>query len=329
MEERAYRALLARRMATVDEIAGTLSLSIRAAQRLLDTIAAQGLASHTPERPRRYIAAPPALALSTLAAHRRSDIEQALAAIPQLNRQVAEAARDMPADEELLVELITPAAVQQTFLHMLETAESEVVAFQRAPSLFMRGSPRIAGLSIRSISEPGFLALPRALETLRIDIEHGEQARVCSSLPLKMLLVDRRIGLIPMNLEEQGSAMMMVRSSSLLDALYALFELTWARATPITFSRSGELQTGKPEARFSEAAEQVIQLLAVGLNDKAIASDAGISSATLNRRVAELMKALGTKTRFQLGWRLALDVLRDRSAVDLADANAKSPPPQL
>jgi hypothetical protein len=40
---------------------------------------------------------------------------------------------------------------------------------------------------------------------------------------------------------------------------------------------------------------------------KAIAYQAGISAATLNRRLAELMKSLGTRTRFQLGWRAALE----------------------
>jgi len=47
--------------------------------------------------------------------------------------------------------------------------------------------------------------------------------------------------------------------------------------------------------------------LAAGLNDKAIAHEAGISDTTLTRRVAELMKCFDTHTRFQLGWRAALD----------------------
>jgi AraC-like DNA-binding protein len=51
----------------------------------------------------------------------------------------------------------------------------------------------------------------------------------------------------------------------------------------------------------------LIPLLSAGLNDKAIAAELGISSATLNRRMSDLMKKTGTRTRFQLGWHVALD----------------------
>jgi DNA-binding NarL/FixJ family response regulator len=51
----------------------------------------------------------------------------------------------------------------------------------------------------------------------------------------------------------------------------------------------------------------LIPLLSAGLNDKAIAAELGISSATLNRRMSELMKKTGTRTRFQLGLHVALD----------------------
>ncbi len=49
--------------------------------------------------------------------------------------------------------------------------------------------------------------------------------------------------------------------------------------------------------------EQLVSLLASGLNDKVIASQLEISSRTLDRRVKALMEGLGTRTRFQTGWR--------------------------
>jgi DNA-binding NarL/FixJ family response regulator len=57
-------------------------------------------------------------------------------------------------------------------------------------------------------------------------------------------------------------------------------------------------------------------LLAAGLNDKGIAHEVGISVTTLNRRVAELMKSFGTRTRFQLGWRAALDAFPERTGTE-------------
>jgi sugar-specific transcriptional regulator TrmB len=73
MEERAYTVLLSHRLATTEDIATLLSLSPRKAQRLLDSIESKGLASHSPERPRRYIAASPELAIEALASQRQAD----------------------------------------------------------------------------------------------------------------------------------------------------------------------------------------------------------------------------------------------------------------
>jgi len=79
------------------------------------------------------------------------------------------------------------------------------------------------------------------------------------------------------------------------------------------------LKAGKPDSRLSDAAEQVIPLLAAGLNDKAIAFEAGMSTTTLNRRIGELMKSFNTRTRFQLGWRAAMDTFPQQPT-----ANARS-----
>jgi DNA-binding CsgD family transcriptional regulator len=317
MEERAYSALLSHRLATTEDIASLLSLSPRKAQRLLDSIESKGLASHSPERPRRYIAASPELAIEALASQRQADIERARSTIPVLKKQISSSPDTQ--ESEQLVELITSrAALGQIVVQMLQTVQSEIVGFQRAPTLQIQGFPyeMPPDLRIRTISDAGYLALPGALNSLRLDIEKGEEARVSPTLPVKMMIVDRRVGLIPLNVEDQGGPVMLVRSSSLLDALYALFELTWERSTPIVFTQTGELKAGTPDSRLSDAAEQVIPLLAAGLNDKAIAYEAGMSTTTLNRRIGELMKSFGTRTRFQLGWRAAMDAFPQQPAAN-------------
>ena len=324
MEERAYCTLLSRGLATTEDVAHLLALSPRKAQQLLDSIESKGLASHSPERPRRYIAASPELAIEALASQRVADIERARAAIPVLKKQVISTANTQ--ESEQLVELITSrAALGKIVVQMLQTVQSEIVGFQRAPTLQIQGFPyeMPPDLRIRTISDAGYLALPGALNSLRLDIEKGEEARVSPTLPVKMLIVDRRIGLVPLNVEDQGGPVMLVRSSSLLDSLYALFELTWERSTPIVFTRSGKLKAGEPDSLLSDAAEQVIPLLAAGLNDKAIAYEAGMSTTTLNRRIGELMKSFNTRTRFQLGWRAAMDTFPQQPA---ASARSKKKP---
>src|SRR5699024_569741 len=70
VEERIYRWLLTHRGAKASETARALALAPGKAQRLLDALEGKGLATHTPERPRRYIPSSPDVALEALIAQR-------------------------------------------------------------------------------------------------------------------------------------------------------------------------------------------------------------------------------------------------------------------
>ncbi|WP_158883714.1 helix-turn-helix domain-containing protein [Rhodanobacter sp. L36] len=307
MEERTYRALLANRMATADDIANLISLPLQQAQQLLDSVEIKGLATHSPERPPRYIAAPPELAVEALASRRQADIERARLTIPELKEQAGNSTG--PTQREQIVEVITNrAALGQILMQLHQTLQTEAFGFQRAPMLTdARQEAMRPGIRIRSISDTSYLDLPGAVESLRLVTAMGEEARIFPTLPVKMFVADRRIGVIPLNAADPNGPILLVRPCALLDALCALFDIIWERATPIGFSRSGELEMGTASPRMSEAAEQLIPLLAAGLNDKAIAHEAGISDTTLTRRVSELMKRFDARTRFQLGWSAALE----------------------
>jgi len=314
LEERAYRALLTQGIATAKEIAVTLALTPRRAQLLLDGIESKGLASHSPERPRRYIAVPPELAIEALVGQRQVVLERARSTIPELKRQAA-SSKSAKAPEQPVEVITNPAALGQILAQLRQTVQEEVIGFQRAPWLYSKDAKRPEmrpGVRRRSISDAGYIALPGALVKLRSEVEGGEEARIFPVLPIKMFAVDRRIALIPLSVANQGGATLLVRAPSLLDALYELFEMTWSRATPIAFTRTGAMEEGRPDMSTSEAAAQMIPLLAAGLNDKAIIHETGISIATLNRRVVELMRRFNTRTRFQLGWRAALDAFPER-----------------
>jgi hypothetical protein len=80
----------------------------------------------------------------------------------------------------------------------------------------------------------------------------------------------------------------------------------WERASPITFSGTGESRIGDPARGLSREVDEVLPLLAAGLNDKSIAHQLDYSLRTLERRVVEIMDSLGARTRFQAGWLAAL-----------------------
>jgi predicted transcriptional regulator len=322
-EERAYRALLANRMATCQDMAQLLAISIREAQAVLDRIEDKGLATRSAEPPPRYIASPPELAIEALVSQRQVVLERARQAIPELKEQ---ASTSTPHDDEQIVEVITSAtALAQTLRQLRQAIQHEAFGFQRAPLLhpgLINKEKMRPGVRVRSISDASYLAQPDALDTLRLDIERGEEARTFATLPIKMFIVDRRIGVIPLHTGDQGGPTLLVRSCALMDALCALFELMWEQATPILITRTGKLEVAEPSPRLSGATRQLIPLLTAGLNDKAIAQQTGISATTLNRRIAELMKSSGTRTRFQLGWRSALDSRPKDSTTNDVDESA-------
>ena len=324
-EERLYRMLLGRGMATLEDIARELGEAPRKTQRLLDAIEAKGLATCSPERPRRYIPASPELAVEALVNQRQARLERARAAIPALTKHAARAPGAI--EREQMVELITSReAERQVFEQMQHLTRHEMVTLVRPPMRISRLDipfaqdqrhqleARTRGVHYRSVVDAEYLALPGAVAHVRDDIEAGEEIRVFPALPFKLVLADRRSALIPLNLQQADSPSLLVRSSALLDALYALFESIWERSTPIALTRRGEPADAIAGPQLLREAGKLIPLLSAGLNDKAIAHELCISTATLNRRIAELMKGMDTRTRFQLGWRAALDAFPERLA---------------
>jgi len=318
-EERVYRALLARRTASAPEIARDLEWPARRTQRLLDAIEAKGLATRKSERPRRYASSPPQFAIEALIAQGQTDLARARTTIDDLRRHTDDAMQDAD-DEEQRVEVIAdPAAARQIMAQLMQSMHAETVNLQCAPVMFSNvgeddGAETRAlanavarGARVRSVSDAGLLALPGALTRLRRDIEAGEEARVFPVLPFKVAVFDRRVGLVPLDDAHRTGSMLLVREPKLLEALCALFESFWERATPIAFTRSGALQKIETPSLTDDVTERVIPLLAAGLNDKSVAHKLGISIATLNRRIAGLMKSMDSRTRFQMGWRAATE----------------------
>ncbi len=218
-------------------------------------------------------------------------------------------------NEPELVEIITNRVALGRILEQQREMQSEVFAFQRAPELYPEGHQKVVPkhLRIRSISDSTYISLPGRLELLRRLVELGEEARYAHALPMKMIVWDRRIALIPLSIENQEGPALLVRGSSLLDALCALFDLMWERSAPVAFAQPAQPAQPKTHPRLSKAAENLIPLLAAGLNDKVITHQGDLSKTTLNRRIAELMQAFDARTRFQLGWRAALAALPARA----------------
>jgi DNA-binding NarL/FixJ family response regulator len=93
---------------------------------------------------------------------------------------------------------------------------------------------------------------------------------------------------------------MVVRPCSLLDALLYIFDTLWEIAAPITFGPDGTAEHDH-NGEISTHDGRLLNLLATGMTDQAIARHLGLSYRTARRRIAALMAALGADSRFQAG----------------------------
>jgi len=157
----------------------------------------------------------------------------------------------------------------------------------------------------RNIVHPDTLASKEWLATVRDGIEAGEEMRLLAEFPFKMIVSDREIGLLPLDIGNPEGPMMLLRGSAVLDALCDLFERLWNVATPISIGPDGTV-TVAGEASYPAQLEPLLPLLAAGANDKLIADRLGMSERTLMRRMDALYRTLHARSRFQAGWLAAL-----------------------
>lgn len=316
-EERAYRWILEHSGACAQELSGALALGPKKAQGLLESIEAKGLVTHSPERPRRYFPSAPDIALGALFLQQQKALLETQHTIQELQEQVSVSQHSD--EQKQMVELITSREAERQILEQMDrTVQHEFITLMRGPMRVSQldvpaekdhPAQREAlkrGVSYRTVIDSKLLENPAFTDTIRSDMDAGEEIKVALNLPLKLVLVDHRIGLIPLNLGELDSPALLVRSSSLLDAFYELFEMLWERAAPISFNKASKLVASPADTKFGEEIKGLISLMAAGLNDKTIAYDLNISKRTLERRIAELMQVLNARTRFQVGWLAAL-----------------------
>jgi DNA-binding CsgD family transcriptional regulator len=147
----------------------------------------------------------------------------------------------------------------------------------------------------RSIYAASAMEDPVAREVIQVCSDAGEHARLLPEVPMKMKLADHTTAMLP--LTQAGTAgALVVRAPVIISALRQYFELLWERATPL---RPGH--PAAPTGRLPPAQQKVLELMAEGLNDDAIARRAGLSTTTVRRYIAAIMTRLGVSSRFAAG----------------------------
>lgn len=157
--------------------------------------------------------------------------------------------------------------------------------------------PAFAGrVRCRSIYDASAMDYPVARRIIQACAAAGEQARLLSEVPMKMKLADHTTAMLPLTRTGMAGALV-IRAPVIIAALREYFELLWERAAPIKGGRP------QPESgdRLTPAQQHVLELMAEGHNDDAIARRAGISVTTVRRHITAIMSRLGVKSRFAAG----------------------------
>ncbi|GAA4935431.1 DNA-binding CsgD family transcriptional regulator [Nonomuraea thailandensis] len=304
--QRIYELLIGLGSTGADELAAASGLSAPRVREILGTLEGRGLARCLRHDPLQYAAVDPGTALDVLLLRREEEIKHARIHAQELSKLFHEAA-----DRQAPAQLVEVVAGRETVRHRVDSARrsarQELRIFDKPPYA-IEPTPDVAeatgsllierGGRVRTIFDQAALELPgRLAGDIGKATAKGVRHRVLPELPMKLVLVDDRLAIVPLQATPAvlDSAVFVYRSG-LLEALSALFETLWHIALPLDPAHPGADEPEQP----SEDERHLLKLLSTGVPDEAIARALGLSERTCRRRIHYLMERLNARTRFQL-----------------------------
>lgn len=304
-EDRVYGQLVTAVTASESEIAEATGLSADAVRTALASLIERGLASATPDSPARFVAASPGV-VESMISERLGELRAAQATLDRLAAQYR--ANTMAQAATGAFEIVSGIdALRQILGGMLSSARTEVLNMVKPPSVAMHSDERAKPPDTtpgRVIFETHALERQGTLEAIQQDLRGNDQVRVHTRLPIKMLVVDRSIALLPLAQQDTTPVGVLVREGAVLDAMLALFEYVWATAVPLHVDNANSPTPQRPSV-LSDDDRRLLSLLLAGLTDEAIAQHRGTSVRTVQRKVQALMSVAHVRTRMQLAWEAA------------------------
>ncbi len=151
------------------------------------------------------------------------------------------------------------------------------------------------GVRIRNLYQDSFRNDPATLAYARWMASVGGQSRTTPTVPMRMVIVDREIALVPLNPADPRQGALELHSAGVIAALVALFEQVWSTGTPF----GGEMPVD--ENGLTPQERELLQLLADGHTDESAARKLALSARSVQRMMTSLTVRLGAASRFQAG----------------------------
>jgi DNA-binding NarL/FixJ family response regulator len=119
--------------------------------------------------------------------------------------------------------------------------------------------------------------------------------RTAHSVPMRLVLVDRRIAILPSGGDQPELCVAVVRHPAVVESLRAAFDLLWESAVPLP------TEPVAPDDCRERVQRDILRHLAAGHKDEVVARRLGLALRTCRRHIAEIMEHLGATSRFQAG----------------------------
>lgn len=262
---------------------------------------------HTPDSPATFQATSPDLALLGVLADLQAQLSSSQQLLLEGQRRLTEmqsSPRETHGDfpGHLVKVLSTRKEVLDMSLHLINSARRDWMTFESfdtdmpVTDDYVIDCPAVMRpqLLIRSIYDLTMTEHPAGARIIRQSLAAGEQARVLPKVPMKMQLADWTAVLVPLT-RTGANAALLIRAAPIIHALRGLFEAQWKQAMPL----GGDALGGQ----LGETDMTIVRLMALGLQDQAIASRMKLAKSTVRRRIAAISRqldAVGTN-RFALG----------------------------
>lgn len=295
-----YRQLLRDPGVPVQQLSEALEMPLATIEEAVARLAEAGLVRSGSEGAPAPV--DPRSGLGMLVRERRAALDGVAAMTDQLAREFS--AGQLQAEPSRLIEIaVGRDAIEARIDDMLRGATVQAVGTDTPPYV-ADGSHQVSsaelallerGVRFRAIYAAEVLDHPGLVARLTSMAERGEQARVLPQVPVKLLIVDGTTAILPLagdGPSRPGQARaVVVTDSALTSALQVLFDQLWGQATPLRLTESAN----------ADPVTNLINLLASGMKDEAIARQLRISGRTLRRRIAQVQDQLGATSRFQAG----------------------------
>jgi predicted transcriptional regulator len=302
-DEAVYRTMLHHPRAGVAELATQLATDEQQVREALDRLLDLALVRVSGDG---LHAVRPQAGLMTLLARAETEVAARQRQIEATRTAIVSIAAEFSAggSAEVVTRLEGLSAVRERLIELAQEAGEECLSFNsggaQAPDTIDAEKPLNQtalerGVQIRDVYQESFRNDPGTLAHARWMAQLGGHCRTVPTLPMRLVIVDRRTALVPIDPADPRAGALEIHTAGVVAGLVALFEQVWASGRPF-----GEAPVRDVNG-LTDQERRLLTLLAEGHTDDSAARKLAVSTRSVQRMMTQLTERLGAGSRFQAG----------------------------